>query len=125
VEEYYLFKDHELLFTQDNVADGAVIAHNINFMLVVFPVKDKARNRNRLGKCIDALSQENIIVGFSNRKSLLNSLYWPILLINDDTLALFLLDYNVGQRFLLNGLGSSFVSGHIHSRFIHHHTLRQ
>lgn len=114
MKKYYLFKDHELLFIQDNVADGAVVAHNINFMLVVFPVKDKARNRNRLGKCIDALSQENIIVGFSNRKSLLNSLDWPILLINYDTLALFLLDYNVGQRFLLNGLGSSFVSSHIH-----------
>lgn len=96
MEEYYLFKDHELLFTQHNIANGTVISHNVNFMLVVFPVKNKARNRNRLGKCIDALSQENIIVGFSNRKSLLNSLDWPILLINDDTLALFFLDYNVG-----------------------------
>ena len=81
---------------------------------MVFPIKDKARDCDWIAQCIDTLSEKNIIIRFSNRKSFLNGLNWPILLVNDDALSLLLFNYDVGQRLLLNGLGSSFVSGHIH-----------
>ena len=64
MQENSLLKDYLLALREHHIADRAIIAHNVNLMLVVLSVEDQAGCRDWTCNRVDALCQENVGVGF-------------------------------------------------------------
>lgn len=56
MQEYNFLEDYSIALAQDNVTNGAIIAHNVNFLLMILAVKAQPWSRDRLSNRVNTFS---------------------------------------------------------------------